>query len=147
MKSVRPLLSLLAFIAAALVAPGAETKPAVPAATANAAFTGDYIGEWRAQNNSGGALRLNFTRNGDAAWTAQVSFTFEGALVPTTTKSLKIDGSKVQLVIGWEVDGTAASSQLKGELKDDVLEGTYDSTTNEGAAKGTWKATRAAAKS
>jgi hypothetical protein len=147
MKIVRPLLYLAAWVSAALAAPGAENSPAASIATANAAFTGEFTGEWRAQNQSGGALRLKFIPGSAAALSAHVSFTFEGTVVPTTTKSLKIDGTRIQLVIGWEVDGTAASSQLIGELKNEQLEGTYDSTTNEGAAKGTWKATRTAAKS
>ena len=50
---------------------------------------------------------------------------------------------KVEAVFAWDVQGASASSKLTGELKDNRLEGTYDSTTTDGAAKGKWKVTRA----
>lgn len=111
-------------------------------ATSKPTLAGDYAGQWRAQNEAGGALKLKFSQNKESAWTAEAVFTFDGNDVPAATKSLKVEGNKIDLVIGWEIQGTAATSHLKGELKDDKLEGTYDSTTAEGAGVGTWKTTR-----
>jgi hypothetical protein len=69
-------------------------------------------------------------------------FAYEGTNVPTTTKSVQIEGSKLTAVFAWEIQGTAAASKLMGELKADQLEGIYESTTTEGAAKGKWKVAR-----
>ncbi|MBI5767207.1 MAG: hypothetical protein HZA93_05380 [Verrucomicrobia bacterium] len=142
MKLLRFITLWLAGLTACTIAFGAEVKPA-----ARPALAGDYAGQWRGQNDVGGALKLKFTRNQEAAWTAVATFTFDGTDVPATTKSLKVEGNKIDLVIGWEIQGTAASSHLKGELKDDTLEGSYDSTTAEGAGVGTWKTTRTPARS
>ena len=121
---------------------GAETKrSAVPIAAA-AAFTGEFSGEWQGENGSGGTLKLPFKPGKDSAWTMEAVFTYEGTNVPTTTKSVQIEGSKLTAVFAWEIQGTAAASKLMGELKADQLEGIYESTTTEGAAKGKWKVAR-----
>lgn len=39
----------------------------------------------------------------------------------------------------------SATSKLTGEIKGDRLEGTYESSTAEGAATGSWSVTRATA--
>jgi hypothetical protein len=140
MKTSRFLALFTLCVFSASLASSAETKTAT--ASAKPTLAGDYAGQWRAQNDAGGALKLKFTQNKEAAWSAEATFSFEGTDVATTTKSLKVEGNKIDLVIGWEVQGTAATSHLKGELKDDKLEGTYDSTTAEGAGTGTWKTTR-----
>ena len=57
-------------------------------------------------------------------------------------KSVEVAGSKVEMVFAWEVQGTAAQSKLTGTWTANALEGKYESTTQEGAASGTWKVTR-----
>ena len=118
----------------------ANSTPVVAAPKAN--FAGEFAGEWRGQDQSTGAMRLKIVPGKDSAWTGSVVFTYGTADVPTTIKSVRVDGNKVEAVFAWEVEGTAASTKLVGELKGDQLEGTYDSTTAEGAAAGKWKATR-----
>ena len=54
----------------------------------------------------------------------------------------KAKGNTIELVMGWEIQGFASTSTLKGELKGDTFEGKYDSATSEGAAAGTWNAKR-----
>ena len=121
---------------------GAETKrSAVPIAAAGA-FTGEFSGEWQGEDGSRGTLKLTFNPGKDSAWTMEAVFTYEGTNVPTTTKSVQIEGSKLTAVFAWEIQGTAAASKLMGELKADQLEGIYESTTTEGAAKGKWKEAR-----
>ena len=120
----------------------AETKPSAASAAAAVSFAGEFAGDWVGENGAGGTLKLTFKAGKEAAWTMEAMFTFEGANVPTTTKTIEIDGSKLTTVFAWEVQGTAASSKLTGELKGDQLEGTYESTTREGAAKGKWKVAR-----
>ena len=121
---------------------GAETKrSAVPIAAAGA-FTGEFSGEWQGEDGSSGTLKLTFKTGKESVWTMEAVFTYEGTNVPTTTKSVQIEGSKLTAVFAWEIQGTAAASKLMGELKADQLEGIYESTTTEGAAKGKWKVAR-----
>jgi len=111
-----------------------KAAPVPTAPAAQAGLLGEFSGEWRGKDDSSGTLKVKFSRGQDAAWTA-------------TTKSVKVDGVKVELVFAWQVQGTSAASTLKGELQGDKLEGTYESTTAEGAATGTWKTTRTPARS
>lgn len=120
----------------------AESKPSVAPAAAAGSFAGEFAGDWLGDNGTGGTLKLTFKARKEAAWTMEAMFTFEGANVPTTTKTMQIVGNKLTTVFAWEIQGTAASSKLMGELKGDQLEGTYESTTTEGAAKGKWKVAR-----
>ena len=124
----------------------AESKPTPPAgagkAVPNSALAGEYVGTWKAQNDAGGTLRIVLKPEGAAAWSAEASFTFDGAEIATKMKSVKVEGGKIEIVFGWDVQGTSAQSTLQGELKGDVLGGKYDSTSAEGAAAGTWTATR-----
>ncbi len=143
MKKNIPIALLFVCIAHAVVALAAETKPPVKAPAAAASFAGEFSGEWTGENGSSGALKLTFKPGKDAAWEMDATFTFEGSAIPTVTKSVVVDGNKLEAVFAWDVQGASASSKLTGELKDDRLEGTYDSTTTDGAAKGKWKVIRA----
>lgn len=131
---------LLALIGAAFILSGCADVPQPKAAPPTAA--GEFIGEWRGQDQSTGALRLKLTAGKDGGWAGSVVFTYGTVDIPTTVKSVRVDGSRLEAVFAWEIEGTAASTKLIGELKGDRLEGTYDSTTAEGAAAGTWKANR-----
>jgi hypothetical protein len=143
MKKVIPAALLFLFLAPAVVALAAETKPPVKAPAVAASLAGEFSGEWLGENGASGSLKLTFKPGKDAAWEMDATFTFEGSAIPTVTKSVVLDGSKLEAVFAWDVQGASASSKLTGELKDDRLEGTYDSTTTDGAAKGKWKVTRA----
>lgn len=120
----------------------AGTSSAPVVATPKINFAGEFAGEWHGLDQSTGAVRLKIAPGKDSTWTGSVVFTYGPADIPTTIKSVRVDGNKVEAVFAWEVEGTAASTKLVGELKGDQLEGTYDSTTAEGAAAGKWKATR-----
>ncbi len=142
MKKILASTFLLLCLVTGAVVSAAETKlSAAPAAVA-ASCAGEFTGEWMGDNGTGGTLKVVFKRGKDLAWTMEARFTFEGATVPTTTKTIEIEGSKLTTVFAWEIQDTAASSKLMGELKGDQLEGIYESTTTEGAAKGKWKVTR-----
>ena len=125
--------------------PAAETKSAPPVAgkaTAKPALAGEYAGNWKGKEESTGALRIKLKQDEAAAWAAEAWFTFEGAEVATTMKSIRVEGTKIEMVFGWLIQGTAAQSTLTGEVTGDVLEGKYESTSQEGAASGTWKVKR-----
>ncbi|MCE2863521.1 MAG: hypothetical protein LW690_13825 [Opitutaceae bacterium] len=137
------LLALVVSCAAPLAA--APAKNADKPAAAAAAPKGEYKGSWKGRDDSSGDLKIKFATGADAKLTAEAVFTFEGTPVPTRTKTLKIEGSRVELAFSWDVQGVSATSKLTGEIKGDRLEGTYESTTAEGPATGSWSVTRAAA--
>ncbi len=123
----------------------AETKSAPPSAgksSAKPTIAGEYSGNYKGSNETTGALRIKIKADG-ADWIAESMFTFEGTEVPTKMKSIKVEGSKVEIVFGWEVQGTAAQSKLNGEWDGTKIEGKYESSSAEGAAQGTWSVTRA----
>jgi len=145
MKRLFPstLLAIVVFVVPFL--PAAETKSAPPAAAGkvadNSALAGEYVGSRKARDESTEALRLKLKQEG-GAWVAEVWFSFEGIEYATKLKSIEVAGSKLEMVITWEVQGVAAQSKLSGEWTGEVLAGKYESTTHEGAAHGTWKVTR-----
>ena len=143
---MRPTLLLLSL---SLLTPlPAADKPAAPAAAAAATLApGTYFGLWRAQDESTGNLRLKFFQGADQKWQAEATFTYEGAEVPTATKTLKLEGGRVELTFSWEVQGVNASSTLKGEIQAGTLSGTYQSTVNEAASSGRWTVSLQPAKS
>ncbi len=143
---MRPTLLLLSL---SLFAPlPAAEKPAAPAAAAAATLAaGTYVGSWRAQDESTGNLRLKFSQGADQQWKAEATFTYEGAEVPTATKTLKLEGGRVELTFSWEVQGVNASTTLKGEIQAGTLSGTYQSTVNGAASAGRWTVSLQPAKS
>lgn len=136
---------VLATACAAPLAAAPAKSADKPAATPAAAPNGEYKGTWKGRDDSSGDLKIKFTTGADAKLTAEAVFTFEGTAVPTRTKTLKVEGSRVELAFAWDVQGVSATSKLTGEIKGDRLEGTYESSTAEGAATGSWSVTRAAA--
>ena len=141
--AVASLLALAVTCTAPLTA--APAQNAEKTAAAAAAPKGEYKGTWKGRDDSSGDLRIKFATGADAKLTAEAVFTFEGTAVPTRTKTLKVEGNRVELAFAWDVQGVSATSKLTGEIKGDRLEGTYESSTAEGAATGSWSVTRAAA--
>jgi hypothetical protein len=123
----------------------APAQNAEKSTAAAAAPNGEYKGSWKGRDDSSGDLRIKFATGADSKLTAEAVFTFEGTAVPTRTKTLKVEGNRVELAFAWDVQGVSATSKLTGEIKGDRLEGTYESSTAEGAATGSWSVTRAAA--
>jgi hypothetical protein len=71
-----------------------------------------------------------------------VLFVYEGTDVHAKTQSVQINGNTVEVVITWEIQGTAASTTLTGILSGQDIEGTYKSTAAEEPATGKWKVSR-----
>jgi hypothetical protein len=123
--------------------PAAESKSAMKQAAAPAAaLAGQYKGAWKSADATTGDLRLAFKSNGDAAWAADASFTYEGTTFPTRMKTVRIEGAKIELVFEWDVDGNPAQSKVHGELKGDTLQGSYVTSGAAGETRGTWSVTR-----
>lgn len=127
----------------AIAAEKKKKKADAAAATAKPALAGKFTGEWKGKEDSSGALRITFKQDDAGAWSAEAAFTFEGNEVPVKTKSLKVEGEKVEVVFEWQIQGTNGQSKLTGELKGNKLEGKYDSNVAEAASSGTWSLTRA----
>jgi hypothetical protein len=139
--------TLLVCLAFSLLAPAslnaAEARAAVAAPAKPAqSLAGEYAGKWKGENEVSGNLRLKLSQDKEGKWSADAAFSYEGAEVPTTTKSVKVDGGTVELVMAWEIQGVSSSTKLMGELKDGSLQGKYESATSESAATGTWSAKR-----
>jgi hypothetical protein len=101
---------------------------------------GTFVGTWRNETDSG-KLRLSFKQEG-AAWSAEGSFTFQEAEIPARVTKLKVDGSKIELVLAWVVQESPGQSRMVGELSGVKIEGTFESETPDGTSSGTWTVTR-----
>jgi len=120
----------------------AADKPAVPPiAAAASAITGKYAGTWKGPESTGGTLRIALKQEAGGQWTAEASFTFENTEVPTKTKSVQVEGTKLLLIFTWAIDGSSGESHLTGELVGEKLSGTYK-TINETPSSGSWTVTR-----
>jgi hypothetical protein len=139
--TLRPLVALLA-LAFSVVSPVVAAETAAKPAATQAAFKGAFAGKWQGQNNIGGVLKLDFKAGADAKLGADVLFVYEGTDVRAQTKSLKVEGDKIELVITWEIQGTFASTKLVGSLKGNDIAGTYESTAAEEPATGKWSVSR-----
>jgi hypothetical protein len=136
------LVALCASVASAVSIVGTQ-QPAPLATEVPAApnqIAGKYTGTWKSDADSGN-LTLKLIQDA-AIWTAEASFTFQGADIPATVNSVKVDGSTVEVVLGWTIDGTPGVSRLSGKLSDDKLHGSYQSETPDGVTTGTWSVTR-----
>jgi len=69
-------------------------------------------------------------------------FTYEGAEIPGTVKTIETNGSKIQMVFDWSIQGTAGQSTLIGEASGATLQGTFETKGVAGASSGTWTVTR-----
>jgi hypothetical protein len=122
---------------------GAPANPAEKsAAAAPQKLTGEFKGTWKGRDDSNGDLKLKFATGADAKLAVEATFTFEGTAIPTRTKSLTLVDNRIELAFSWEVQGVSATSKLTGEIKGDKLEGTYESSTAEGAATGSWSVSK-----
>jgi hypothetical protein len=144
MKRLFPSAILLLAFASGSILPAAETKAAAPAAkpAAKSTVAGDYTGTWTGKDQATGSLSIKLKQDASATWVAEAMFTFQGNEVPTKTKELVVNGSKLELTISWQAEGTAAQTTLTGALSGNVLEGTFGSTISESTASGTWRVTR-----
>jgi hypothetical protein len=108
-------------------------------------LTGTYKGAWSSANQGSGDLTMIFRPGDSDKPDAEVSFTNEGETIKCAVKYLTItEGSKVELVLNYEMSGNRYETTVLGVLEGKTLSGTYksksladDSVTD----SGTWKAT------
>jgi hypothetical protein len=130
------LLAFIAFVTAFAVAAEDKARPAEKTSLA-----GSFAGTWEGPGDASGKLRLKLKPDG-STWAAEASFTFRETVIPTTLKSIKVDGAKVVLVFSWVIETDPGESTLTGELKGDKLAGTYETKSSGDPSQGTWSVTR-----
>jgi hypothetical protein len=104
---------------------------------------GTYKGTWASDNQGGGDLTMSFSGDSDSL-KAEVSFTNEGQTVKCDVKSVKLDGSKLLLVMDYG-EGGRYEAIVSGVLHDKMLSGTYKTkplADDSPGDTGTWKITK-----
>ncbi len=98
-------------------------------------ISGAYKGTWSG-GNGGGDFHLTVK----SPTNAEVGFTLEGQEVPCKITSLKIDGSSIEMVYEFDLQGNKLQSAVKGTLQGKTLGGTYKTTAGDSQVdEGTWK--------
>ncbi len=108
-------------------------------AASAADISGTYKGTW-----TGGMANGDISMTLRSATDADVSFSAQGQDVKCHVTSVKVDGSKIEIVYDFDLGDTKLQSTATGELKGKTLEGTYKTKSMaDGSAvdEGTWKAT------
>jgi hypothetical protein len=145
MKSVLGSRIVASFCLLACLSAVPETFAAADAAQSTAAsetLAGKYVGTWQS-GPDGGQLRITLMKDA-AAWTAESSFTVGESQITGKVVRVAVDGSKLTMVIAWELNGTPGESRLTGEMVEGKkFDGTFESTTPDGNSSGTWTVTRA----
>src|SRR5215469_556648 len=106
-------------------------------------LNGTYKGTWTSDNQGGGDLTMSFSGK-SASLKAEVSFTNQGETVKCDVKSIKLDGSKLLLVMDYG-EGDRYEATVSGDLRDKLLSGTYKTKSLADDSRGdtgTWKCTK-----
>ena len=117
---------------------------AISSFAADRDLAGGYSGEWKSTATAySGALRFVLENQG-GTWKGTASFTLDGAEVPCTIRTVKIQDGKIELVYEFEAQGTVLRSTQTGEWKDMEFRGSYSTATADGQGidQGTWSAKR-----
>lgn len=108
---------------------------------AAADIAGTYKGSW--SGGASGDFRIKLEPADNGQWNAEIVFTMGTDEVKTKVKSVKVDGSKLDVVYDFDLQGNALESTVTGELTGKTLEGTYKTkAVGDGSPvdEGTWKA-------
>lgn len=117
---------------------------ATPAAT-GPKVAGTYDGKWSGSDGMAGEFKIALTQGAGGVWNAKVGISYQGDSIPTTMKTIKVEGSKVETVYDFEAEGARSTVKMAGEVVGDVLAGTYEVSNARGrvTATGKWTSTRA----
>ena len=106
-------------------------------------LNGAYKGTWASDNQGGGDLTMVFS--GDSgSLKAEVSFTNQGETVKCDVKSVKLDDSKLLLVMEYG-EGSRYEATISGALHGKQLSGTYKTKSlgnDSPGDTGTWESTK-----
>ena len=116
------------------------------ASAADTGIAGRYTGDWKSNSGGGnGSFHLSLAPLPDGSWKCEVSFAFAGADVKTAMREVKVDQSKLEAAYDFDLMGNVLRSRIKGELKGNGIEGSYQTTTVDGGNavdNGVWNASR-----
>jgi hypothetical protein len=116
------------------------------ASAADSPLAGRYAGDWKSNGGGGnGTFHLSLAPGSEGAWKCEVSFALAGADVKTTMREVKVDQSKLEAAYDFDLMGNVLRSHIKGELKGNGIEGSYQTTTVDGGSvvdDGIWNAAR-----
>lgn len=104
-------------------------------------MAGSYKGSWSGGAN--GDFRITLTPADNGEYKADIVFTMGTDEVKTKVKSVKVEGSKLDVVYDFDLQGNALESTVTGQLTGKTLEGTYKTkAVGDGSPvdEGTWKA-------
>jgi hypothetical protein len=108
-------------------------------------LAGGYQGEWKSgSSGTGGEITFSLEPAG-AEWKGTVVFKLDGADVPCTMRTVKLQDGKVELVYDFETQGYALRSKVTGAWNGTGFSGSYETATADGSQNvdaGTWKAQR-----
>jgi hypothetical protein len=105
-------------------------------------LTGAYKGTWSG-NNGSGDIQLTFKAVDGNSSKAEASFTYNGETIPCHVTSVKVNGSQVQMVYDFEIDGRQMQTTMTGQLKNKTMDGSYKTKSLPDGSEvdeGTWKA-------
>lgn len=104
-------------------------------------LNGTYKGTWVSDNQGRGDLTISFRGRSDSL-RAEVSFTNEGQTIKCDVKSVKLDGSKLLLVMEYGAEGERYELTVSGVVDGKLLSGTYKtrSLADSTGDTGSWKA-------
>jgi hypothetical protein len=102
---------------------------------------GKYSGTWAGATSDGG-IKIELIKPSSADWDANVSFTMGGQEVKCKTASVKVDGSKLELVYDFNLGADIQlRSTVTGTINGEKMEGAYTTKSGDGNTvdQGTWK--------
>jgi len=117
----------------------------LPAFAADTDIAGKHAGEWKSSSSDvGGPIRFTLEGAAGGAWKCELSFGLNGADVKTTMKTVKVEGSKIELLYDFDAGGMTLTSHVTGEWNGSGFKGSYD-TTGGGVPvdSGSWSASKA----
>src|SRR5260370_30603511 len=86
-------------------------------------FAGTYKGTW-AGGQANGDITMTLRTSDDGAAKADVSFTIAGQDVKCNVTSVKVDGSKIEVVYDFDLGDVKLQSTATGPFTGKTLEGT-----------------------
>jgi hypothetical protein len=110
-------------------------------AWAAASPAGKYSGTWAGATSDGG-IKIELVKPASGDWDANVSFTMGGQEVKCKTASVRVDGSKVELVYDFSLGADIQlRSTVTGTIAGEKMEGAYTTKSGDGNTvdQGTWK--------
>jgi hypothetical protein len=97
------------------------------------AIGGRYTGTWTSENSgNGGGIKMDLKTGADAVQNSEVSFTISNYEIKTKMKSIRPEGSGLEVQYEFDLQGNKLTSTLTLTVSGDKLEGKYVSRNTGG---------------